>query len=211
MTNVMPKLTARQRVLAYLRSHPPASAAEIAQALGVGPAAARHHLRLLQADGRARVEETRSAPGQAGPPERLYTLGQVLPDAAYASLAQAALTGWFSCLLPEQIPAAAQSLAQKLLPLGKLILPQWASSRKLTALTEALTERGYQARWEARRDGPQLILERCPFAAIVDDQPALCLMDRLALEDALNLPAQQTARREKNALGGRVCVFRLGG
>lgn len=205
----MPRYTARQRILTYLQAHAPASAGEIARALGVGAAAARHHLRLLRADGRVRLLEERAAPGQAGRRERLYGLGESLLGGDYAALAQAALQAWLSLLPPEQLSGAAQGLGQTLLPLREALSPQWAFSRKLTVLTETLSGRGYQARWEARSEGPQVILEHCPFVAIVDQQPVLCLMDRLALERGLEVEAQQIARREKNARGKRVCVFRV--
>ena len=51
----MAMTTARQKVLAYLKKNRLASAQEIARALHVTPANARHHLRILAADGRVTV------------------------------------------------------------------------------------------------------------------------------------------------------------
>ena len=57
--------TVRQQIFNYLKKHQLASAADIARDLRMTPANARHHLSLLQADGRVeQMGERREGRGQ---------------------------------------------------------------------------------------------------------------------------------------------------
>ena len=58
--------------------------------------------------------------------------------------------------------------------------------------------------------GPRVIFQHCPYAAIVAQHPEVCDMDRYLLRNMLELPAQQVAKLEMTASGIPQCVFKLG-
>ena len=73
----MNKLTARQRVKAYLIKQPGTSAIQIGRALKISAASIRHHLSILITDGRVvTIGETRNK--GRGRPVKIYRLSEKL-------------------------------------------------------------------------------------------------------------------------------------
>ena len=104
--------TARQKVLAYLKKNRLASAQEIARALHVTPANARHHLRILAADGRVAVV---SAGGEGrGRPVKRYGLSAALAGDQLPALLGAVLDEWLGGLSPSKREQALRSLAEQM-------------------------------------------------------------------------------------------------
>ncbi len=99
-------------------------------------------------------------------------------------------------------------LASRLLPPSPIETKNL--TQRLSQSVQHLNRMNYQARWEAHAQGPRLILQHCPYAAIVADHPEVCRMDQFLLSHLLSLPAQQLSRLEKTPSGFRQCVFKLG-
>ena len=167
--------TSRQRVLEYVQAHYPVTAADLSQALRMTEANARHHLALLQGPGLIQPAGQRH-PREKGRPSQLFmpsekSLGDNLDQLAAALLEMVKEQGD-----PSNLDFTLQALAVRIAqPNFSMVAHQDNRSRSLThRLTNAvqrLNQLHYQARWEAWRGAPRLILGHCPYAAIIDQHP----------------------------------------
>ncbi len=192
--------TARQKVLAYLKKNRLVSAHEIARALNVTPANARHHLGILAADGRVTVISQRRE--GRGRPVKLYGLSNALAGDNLPALLDAVLEEWLDGLHPSKREQAMRSVAKRM---GENLkgeaLPM---AKRLALMVERLNPLHYQARWEAGAEGPRLIFGQCPYAAVIGKHPELCLMDAAILEMVLGTHVDQRVKLNP------ACVFRVG-
>lgn len=191
-------VTTRQKILNYLKRNQTVSSREIARALQMTPANARHHLGILAADGRVEVLNQRRH--GKGRPEKVYRLAGTLVGDNLTALVDALLT---------EVGGKVQMEA-----LGKRIAGEDASSgqplmRRLGTAVEHLNAMHYQARWEAGAAGPRIILGNCPYAAVIEGHPNLCQMDASLLGPLLGGGVLQTAKLEKGAGGLPYCAFRF--
>ena len=202
----MTMTTARQKVLAYLKKNRLASAQEVARALHVTPANARHHLRILAADGRVTVV---SAGGEGrGRPVKLYGLSAALAGDNLPGLLGSVLDEWLGGLSPSKREQALRSLAGRLA--GSPPAEVGSLMRRLAWTVERLNQLRYPSRWEAGAEGPRLLFERCPYAKVIAAHPELCTMDTALLELLLERPILQVQRNETAVQGLCPFVFQVG-
>jgi predicted ArsR family transcriptional regulator len=207
MTNVMTKPTSRQRILAYLRTHPGVTAGEIALALRVTPANIRRHLSILAADGRIKVAGGRRN-AKPGRPVQVFSLSDAAMGDNLAGLADALLSEYLEHVPAPGLEVALEALAARLAPASTGV--GQPSTRRLALTIEQLNRLGYASRWEAHANGPRVIFEHCPYAAIIEKHPELCQMDGFLLQKLLGTEVTQTAQRELNARGLPFCMFVMG-
>ena len=199
------KSTSRQRVLAYLRRQPGASAGQIGSGLKMTAPAVRHHLGILESDGRI-VAVGQERLGGRGRPVRRYRLSDRVLGENLAMLSDSLL---HSCAGRPRRGALLPVLAAGLLrQLGAGPAAGPAASR-LARLVDDLNAAHYAARWEAGAEGPRIVFGHCPYAAIIEDHPELCQMDALALGQRMQADATQTAKIDPHGQGPDHCMFRL--
>lgn len=187
-------MTTRQRILNHLKKTRAASAREIARTLDLSAPNVRHHLGVLTSDGRVETASV-TREGGRGRPEKLYSLSQAALGDNLSALTEA--------LLAEAGPKVEwEAVARRLIGAADASQPSIAT--RLRLLIEKLNRMHYQSRWEAGADGPRVLFERCPYAAVIDGHPELCQMDVIVLEKYLGREVRQLARIEK-AQG--TCVF----
>ncbi len=191
-------VTSRQKILEYLRRHRTASAGEIARVLRMTPANARRHLAILAADGRVEIVSAHN--GGRGRPEKAYHLSKALVGDNLAALTEALLTEAGQGLSME---AVGKRLAGEAIPSA---LPL---ARRLSMAVERLNAMRYQAHWEAGPLGPRVMLGHCPYAAIIQKRPQLCLMDEALLRGLLEGEAVQAVK--VNSAHAPPCIFLLKG
>ncbi len=201
----MSKPNARQRILAYLQTHPGVTAGEIGRALRVTPANIRHHLSILVSDGRAKALGERHGPGR-GRPLQVYGLGDAAAGDNLSGLADAALFEWLGRLPPVEQDSALQVLAGYLAS-SAAGGQAGTITRRLALAIERLNALHYQSRWEAHAQGPRVLFEHCPYAAIIAKHPELCRMDKILLQGLLGVEVTQSAKLELNARGLPFCMF----
>jgi len=202
--------TSRQRVLEYILAHYPVTAADLSQALQMTEANARHHLSILQERGLVQLAGQRPSPGK-GRPSRLYRPSEQRLGHNLDQLAAALLALLKSRSSSIELEPALSALAEQIAG------PAWqprqrgaeSLTRRLYLAVQRLNEFHYQARWEAWRGAPRLILGHCPYAAILADHPELCRMDARLLELMLDRKATQAARLAPDPQGGTFCLFML--
>ena len=166
------------------------------------PANVRHHLSLLEKDGRVEVIHLRGV-AIRGRPHKVYRLGSALLGDNLAPLAKALL----GQIPPEQMESALAALGRALA--GTPPERSAPLMRRLSAAVERLNASNYHARWEAHASGPRLVLGHCPYAAIIEHRPELCQMDAVILQTLLGMNVEQLAKLEQTEMGNIYCIFRL--
>lgn len=198
--------TTRQRILEYLEHNSIASSIELSRIFQLTPANIRHHLRvLLEAN---LVENAGEIGGSGrGRPTKFY---RQTPQAQGHNLEMLS-TVLFKQLLGSR---PSQQRKNRLRAVADQLF-QGADSKKETitqrfvAAVEHLNHLNYKSRWEASADSPRLIFGQCPYAAIIDEHPALCQMDTYMVENLLGEQVKQTAKISKEFGGQKTCVFIL--
>jgi predicted ArsR family transcriptional regulator len=203
--------TSRQNLLEYIQEHQAVTASELARALRMTNANARHHLSSLVREGVLEVVGEQPARGR-GRPSALYSLSTGIRGDNLGVIAHHLLKRMLSSLTPEEQSFALKELAGQLA--GNPVSPENDSSRKtltqrLYKAVLRLNELQYKARWEAHSGGPRVILAYCPYARILDQHPELCSLDRFMIEGLLDSDVTQIARRAPDRRGERTCVFEV--
>ncbi len=201
------RTTARQRCLAYLKKHQPASSSEIARALNVTTADVRHHLAGLEEDGLIEVLEVRRE-SMRGRPVKLYGENRQLLGDNISRLADVLMQEWLGGLDTTGIDDVMERIARRMADSDQTT-SQAPVGRRLAAAVETLNKMHYHARWEAHATGPRIILESCPYARTIEAHPELCLMDRHLLKTILRIDVDQLAKREKGLKNIPICIFAL--
>ncbi len=198
MTIASQKITARRKILAYLGKVHTCSAREIARALVMSAATVRHHLRVLVLDGRLEMTSLRKRDGR-GRPEKVYSLPRAALGDNLSALSEALLT--------EAGPGVKmEALARHLA--GDADFASQPLAKRLNLTVEKLNQMNYHSRWEAGSEGPRVIFDHCPYAAIIDKHPELCRMDDAMLAQWMGQTASQIFRTGKE--GSSICVFVMG-
>ncbi len=199
MVTTIAAITARQRVLAYLKKlRAPLSAAQLARALQMSPANIRHHLGILIADGRVQIVQDQRIGGR-GRPRQLYALTPALRGENLAAALGAIL---------DEVPRREDLLRSAGSRLGGRPQTGLPLPRRLAAVVETLDRMHYEAHWEAGAEGPRLLFANCPYAAIIEKHPELCRLDAAMLESGMGAPVQQIAKMQRG--GPALCVFVVG-
>jgi predicted ArsR family transcriptional regulator len=195
----------RQRILDYLDQRGSATAGQLAKAFGMTPANLRHHLSVLRS--RDLVTVIGQQPSERrGRPDFIYALSSH-ENSDMEQLARALLKTLRSDSLPRQTEARQEILARSML--GSNSAPANQITQRLVAAVRHLEPLGYKPRWEARPQGPQIVLGRCPYAAIIADHPELCRMDAHMLESLLAAPVEQTAKLQPGPQHIPQCIFEV--
>ena len=192
-------LPTRQKILDYLKRNRSVTSRELARALQMTPANARHHLGILAGDGRVEVVNQRK--GGKGRPEKIYRLAGTLAGDNLSTLVDALLTEAGGTV---QMEALGKRIAGEGKVSGQPLM------RRLASTVERLNGMHYQPRWEAGAMGPRVVLGHCPYAAVIERHPELCRMDSALLAKLLDGNVKQTAKLETGAGGLPYCVFEFG-
>jgi predicted ArsR family transcriptional regulator len=160
----------QRKILEYLRSAPPQTAAELAHHFSLTSADVRYHLaRLLDAGSVLRVSKRKGS--GAGRPGSAYTSRPLGSNQGVSLLTEA-----FLQLIP---PADEETIALQLAQnISNRQAPQECTGHSLQLGVDHLTRLGYSAVWEARPKNPLLKLRCCPYQQLAEKHPVLCQVDR---------------------------------
>jgi predicted ArsR family transcriptional regulator len=199
----------RDRVVRLLLEGGPATAASLAEQLGLSPAAVRRHLEALVAGGTATSGMSRPT-GTRGRPARTYRLteaGHAGLQTAYDDLAAAALryladTGGRAAV--GSFAAARSAELERRVRESMGDRAGAAPAERAPALARALTAHGYAASTSATATGSaQLCQHHCPVQAVAAQFPELCEAETAALGRLLGTHVQRLATL---AHGDGVCT-----
>jgi predicted ArsR family transcriptional regulator len=182
----------------------PQNAADLAERLGLSPAAIRRHLDALVADGLFVEREPRpSAHRGRGRPARTYALtdeGRAAFPHAYDDLANTALRYLRATGGEQAVTAFAEHRAATLAAELRGAVDQNAPlDTRSDALAAALSEHGYASTTQAVGDadggvhGIQICQHHCPVAHVAAEFPQLCEAETRAFEQVLGTYVQRLA------------------
>ncbi|TAK12889.1 MAG: ArsR family transcriptional regulator [Anaerolineae bacterium] len=194
----------RQRILDLLAERHTASAPELSRMLGVTEANVRHHLGVLARAGQVEVVGETPTGGRGRPRQRYMLTPRAQTHGL--DLLSAALLDELGRGSKQE--TSLRKLADQLAAQDET--PHGPPTARLNAAVERLNDLRYEAHWEAHSEGPQVILGRCPYAAIIDDHPELCRMDAHLLQNLIGEDVEQTAKFARRPEGPAVCVFAVG-
>jgi len=203
--------TSRQQVFEYVRTQRTVTAIDLSRALGMTPANARHHLKILQ-DLELVVATTYKKQAGKGRPARVYRLSEKILGDNVVLLATVLLDELFDRTPSEDISGLLHKIAIRIA--GKddsqaNNMPMSQTSRLFLAI-QRLNQLHYQARWEARTNAPRLVFSNCPYTQIIEKSPVICAIDAQLIHELVGLPTIQIDKLVLDIRGGRICVFQLG-
>ncbi|WP_229783330.1 helix-turn-helix transcriptional regulator [Pilimelia anulata] len=203
----------RERVARLLRDRGPATAAELAAALGIGPAGVRRHLDALLADGLiTQRDDVRTVQRGRGRPARRFALTDVGHEAMsphmYDDLAAAALRWIAARGGPAAVTAFAAAQVVGLEQRCRTALDDAGDDliARAEALAGALTAEGYAASASAITSGGQLCQHHCPVAQVAAEFPQLCEAETAVIARLIGTHVQRLATI---AHGDGVCTTHI--
>jgi DeoR family suf operon transcriptional repressor len=206
-------ISTRQHILEYIQERRSVTVDELSKILHMTPANARHHLSALQSQGLVETTRMQSGPGKGRPAQvftpALYRLEHNLGQLSIALIGEMkalmTMDEWkkhFNNIASRMATPADSNIISTIKPVKSL-------TQRLLYTVQRLNEFHYRARWEAHHEAPRIILEHCPYTAIMESHPELCQLDTLVLEKLLGEPVKQIAMRSKSSSGCLLCIFRL--
>lgn len=185
----------RAKVGQSILQHGPSTAAQLAQRLGLTPAAVRRHLTVLLELGQLTSREQRVY-GQRGRgrPARVFVLtdtGRAEFYQAYDRLAIEALDHLQQVAGDEGIRRFAEQVAGRIEARFVAVRPEHA--HPLEALVQALTDEGFVASLKPVATGQQLCQYHCPVAHVAERFPQLCEAETRAFARLLDSHVQRLA------------------
>lgn len=180
----------RRDIYLFVRTHPGATATEVAESFGLHPNVARHHLEKLTGGGYLVVDPARSGPGTpraAGRPSKRYRAAAADPRLAFPSRRDDILASLLAKALDLLGPAEAEAMADEVgfaygRDLAALMGPaesHRSAKTAIAAVADALTAHGFAAHAEARKGALTIVSECCPFGDAAAKYPhVVCAVDR---------------------------------
>lgn len=204
-------LGTRERVLAVIMEQGGATAADLAQALQLTPAAVRRHLATLEEQGliTTRTRPAYGARGRGRPAKTFVATdaGRGAFGAAYDTLAIEVLTYLAEHHGAEAVTEfARQRFGQLERRLAEAMPSTPAGTTAAQALAPLLTEEGFMAQVRPVASGEQLCQHHCPVAHVAARFPELCAAETESLARLLGSHVQRLATI---AHGDGVCTTHI--
>jgi predicted ArsR family transcriptional regulator len=200
----------RDRVTRTLLEHGPSTASDLAQALGLTPAAIRRHLDSMLADGTivAQTERSRGPRGRGRPAKRfaLSDAGHAAGPTSYDDVALDALR----YLREVGGEAAVEDFARRRIAEWEARYAERIASLPLderpAALAEALADDGYASTVHQTTLGVQVCQHHCPVQHVAEEFSAVCEAETEAIG---RLVGRHVTRLATIARGNGVCTTHI--
>jgi predicted ArsR family transcriptional regulator len=188
----------RQRVASSILEHGPSTAAELAERLGLTPAAIRRHLDVLLAAGHLEARERRVYGSRSrGRPAKVFVLtdaGRSVFYTAYDDLAIDAMEFLAATSGPDAVARFAEErMAKSEKRYRERMATATAGTTPAQALAVALSEDGYVASTLPSALGEQLCQHHCPVAHVAERFPKICEVETAAFSRLLGVHVQRLA------------------
>jgi predicted ArsR family transcriptional regulator len=179
----------RREIYLHVRSHPGATASELAAEFSVHPNVARHHLDRLAAGGYLEVSLERSPTAGAGRPSKRYRASDGPggdPTLDFANHSDDLIVALLAEALELLGPVEAERMAERLGEnYGRVLADrmepgegQRSVRAAMHTIADALTAHGFAAHAENRGESTAVVAEHCPFGEAATQHPVICAVDR---------------------------------
>jgi predicted ArsR family transcriptional regulator len=192
----------KEQVLRLLQARGGTTVAELAQTLGVGPAAVRRHLDHLRVEGMADVRIERHGVGR--PAFIFYATedaGERVP-AGYSRLLSRMYRGLYALDAeqvrgrdgPQVLSTVLQDVAQQVVAEHRQDITAETLEGRVAQTTESLRREGIVDEWTPDSDGFRLTNSACPYRHAADAAHGTCEVDRRTIELLVSAPVRQVSR-----------------
>jgi predicted ArsR family transcriptional regulator len=189
----------------YLEKNRQASAPELGQTLNLTQANIRHHLDVLERDGKIEVVGELPSRGR-GRPTLVYMAARTEQADGLDLLSSLLLRQSMEKRSPRKQENLLSDLAARL---GGSAAPEGSITIRLSSATQYLNDLHYRAHWEAHADAPHIFLGHCPYAQITTQHPELCTMDKYLLEHLTGEEVELVEKQTRSPGGPNYCRFRI--
>lgn len=202
--------TTRRAILNLLKRQGPLAANEVAQALGLTPAAVRMQLVRLEDDGLLAHDDVAGDALRRGRPAHHYTLtsaAEALYPKRYGDLTTE-LLGYLGGPDGEQVDELFERRRQRRVDEARPRLAHLTFTDQVAALTALLDEDGYLADATEQEDGSWLIVEHnCAILTVAHGFSQACSSELSFIREAL--PGAKVERVAHLMDGAHVCAYRV--
>lgn len=198
-------LNTRNKILSVLSRNHSASAQEISQELNLTKADIQYHLNKMTAEGFTEISlDVQSAQNRRGRPTLYYSLTSKNRPNNYMLLCHTTLKYLFSQIYTDE---KKQNLINDLAKMMLSPEPTSSPAQALRKVVKTLNKHNYQAGWEARKTGPRIFFNNCPYLGLIAEHSELCKLDTLLLENLLQVKVHQTGRITPGTNSSQICSF----
>jgi predicted ArsR family transcriptional regulator len=194
------QISTRKLLLQYLHNNPGATIKELSRRLNITEEGVHYHIKILLDSGEVRSESNMQCFKSKGRPSIQYRLtGEIQLD-NFKALCSILLDHLVCKNLNND---TLTEIAVRIIP------PSYSSSlrHRLNHLIIKLNEQGYLPFWEAHFDGPHLFFRNCPYIAILQTHPELCVLDCRLIQV---ITSQTTSLlRSRLITGNQICELHI--
>lgn len=198
--------SSRLQIIDYLHEHRVATSSDLSRILHLTSADVRHHLSQLSKQGSI-ITLGQRLTRQRGRPAKLYALSEPMSRNNLDLLAHHLLVQISSQYSISDYQQQLRNIAIRFASGSERDTSN--ITRRIYGAIKYLKDLNYDASWEAHSRSPRLILGHCPFAAILDQHPDICLLDAYLLEILVDRPVQQIEKLSTATRDLPYCVFVL--
>jgi predicted ArsR family transcriptional regulator len=196
----------RQRVIEILKENGSATVAQLADMLGMAQVSVRHHLDILMGEDLVELAGVQRHNG-AGRPSQIYILtanaARLFPQ-RHEALANDLLAELKASLTGSELRQMLERVARRTALEAPLPAAQQSLEDRLDQVTDFLSDRGYDARWNAHDGQYELHVCNCPYSGVSNHHPELCTMDQAMVEELL---PGVTREHQSIARGAPRCMY----
>lgn len=197
--------TTSSRILDFLQSHPPASAAELARSLSLTSGDIRYHLGILMKTG-ALSRTIKHTHPRGGRPGYYYSCVTGGPASANRLLLEAML--YAAGELASDTASMYYQKSIEYVTAGFHGEPG-NSTLALQQVVAYLISLGYQAGWEARIPRPVILLRNCPYHETAERFPSVCAFDAQLISALTRTPCNLLQSIRSDPRHVRACLLQL--
>lgn len=182
----------RERILQTLLRRPRATINELADAVGINPISARHHVTNLQVDGLVDAEEERHGVGR---PRLVYFLtenGMERFPTRYLRLTTRLLTQMKETLPISVVGELFKEVATVLAEEHREQLKGLGMEERLETVKELLATEGFVVEWEKKGSEYHIHEITCPYLQVGQAHPEVCAVDQTLISNMLAVPVHKT-------------------
>ncbi len=181
----------RDRIMQTLLRRPRQTINELAEAVGINPISARHHLSNLQVEGLVAADEERHGVGR---PRLVYALtadGLEKFPTRYLRLTTRLLTQMKESMPGPVVSALFTQVADELASEYAGEMQGLGLEERLERVKALLAQEGFTVEWEKKGDQYEIHEISCPYYQIGVSHPEVCAVDQELISKMLALPAEK--------------------
>lgn len=181
----------REQILQTLLRRPRSTINELAEAVGINPISARHHLTNLQVEGLVDAEEERHGVGR---PRLVYFLtenGLERFPTRYLRLTTRLLAQMKETLPSPVVGQLFKEVAAGLAEEHQEQLKGLNMEERLETVKELLAAEGFVVEWEKKGSEYHIHEITCPYLQVGQAHPEVCAVDQTLISKMLALPANK--------------------